>query len=95
MNGLSEFQSFADLVFEYRAEANLTQQEVADIVGVDRSTEVRWEHGKAMPCAANVRTLAKVLNIPKQLIKPFLMKNRIMHQTVVPGDCDPENSPKR
>ena len=76
VNGLSKVSSLADIIFEFRTQAKLTQQELADEIGVARSTELRWEHGVAVPNLHNIRMLAKVLGIPQELLQPYLMKNR-------------------
>ena len=83
MNGLSQELSFGDFIFECRNEAHLSQQQLADVVGVTRITELRWEHGISMPNITNIRKLAEVLNIPEQRLKPFLETNRRKQQTVL------------
>ena len=95
MNGLGLGKGYAELIYKSRIEAGLTQLELADKVGVARSTELRWEHGKSIPNIPNMRTIAEVLHIPDQRWKPLLEQSNKKHQTVVPDDCGQVNLPKR
>lgn len=45
---------------ELRKGRNLTQEELAKILGVDRSTIAQWERGENMPRAKTLIQLAKV-----------------------------------
>lgn len=51
-----------------RIEKGLTQQRLADMLGVNRSTLALWESGRIVPSAANVRKLASVLDLPSDLL---------------------------
>lgn len=44
-----------------RLQKNMTQQEVADCIGVDRTTVAKWESGTAFPTANKLPKLAKTL----------------------------------
>jgi transcriptional regulator with XRE-family HTH domain len=44
-----------------REAAGITQQQIGDVVGVDRATICRWESGKRRPRGANVRFYFAVL----------------------------------
>lgn len=46
---------------EYRLQKELTQQQLADRVGVDQSAVVRWEQGKANPTVENLVSMAGIL----------------------------------
>ena len=45
-----------------REKANLTQESLAKLINVDRSTIAKWETGKASPRSDKLPTLANVLN---------------------------------
>lgn len=45
----------------YRNHLGLTQQEVADVLGVTQKAVAKWECGKGMPRAEMLPKLAKVL----------------------------------
>lgn len=45
-----------------RESKNLTQEELGQILGVNRSTVAMWETGEAFPRADKLPTLAKVLD---------------------------------
>lgn len=47
---------------EYRLRKELTQQQLADRVGVDQSAVARWEKGTADPTVINLVTLAEILD---------------------------------
>ncbi|MTI61981.1 MAG: helix-turn-helix transcriptional regulator [Firmicutes bacterium] len=56
-----------------RKELNLTQQEVADKVGIHRATYTNIENGKANPSFKTMQKIKKALNTEKDDI--FLTKN--------------------
>ena len=45
-----------------REKANLTQESLAKLINVDRSTIAKWETGEASPRSDKLPTLANVLN---------------------------------
>lgn len=45
-----------------RNKANLSQEELASLLSVDRSTIAKWETGSALPRADKLPNLAKILN---------------------------------
>ena len=47
---------------EVRAKANLTQEQLANLINVDRSTITKWETGEAFPRADKLPLLAEKLN---------------------------------
>lgn len=47
---------------KYREEKNLTQQELADMLGVGQSSVATWETGKATPRADKLIAMAKYFN---------------------------------
>lgn len=47
---------------EFRMSANLTQLELADKLGVQRTTITMWETGEVMPRADKLPEIAKILN---------------------------------
>lgn len=47
---------------EYRLRKELTQQQLADRVGVDQSAVARWEKGTADPTVINLVSLAEILD---------------------------------
>lgn len=56
-------QRFGRRLRTWRTAANLSQEELAALVGVEQQTVSGWENGKAPPKRDNVRKLARVLNI--------------------------------
>ena len=45
----------------YRERASLTQQELANVVGVDRSAISKWEAGEFLPRTDKLPAIAKAL----------------------------------
>lgn len=54
--------SFADQLKLARISMGLTQQEVADLMGITNSTYCGYETGKRQPDVAKIKHLAKILN---------------------------------
>lgn len=52
-----------DLLLDLRVRKGLTQQQLADKVGVHRTIIVRWESGVMCPCIKNVKKLSKIFHI--------------------------------
>lgn len=48
---------------QWRQLAGLTQEALADMIGCDRTTLVRWEQGKTQPKADDIAKLEKALSI--------------------------------
>lgn len=49
---------------EWRENRNLTQQQLADRLGVDKATISRWEGGKRSPSLNVLAALGEALNVP-------------------------------
>lgn len=52
----------------FRAKANRTQKEIADIIGKDPATISRWEKDSTQIGAEDLQRLAKIFKIPMDLI---------------------------
>ena len=55
--------SFSEKVFQLRKERDLTQGELGNAIGVDKSHVSNWEKGKSMPSLENLIALAKFLGV--------------------------------
>lgn len=51
-----------------RVNAQLTQDEVAKIMGISRQTVVNWENGKSIPGIADMEMLSRIYNMPQDHI---------------------------
>lgn len=51
--------AFGNAVLTYRKRAGLSAQGLADIIGVDRKTVVKWENDKTLPYPTNWEKLIK------------------------------------
>lgn len=54
----------AEEVRNLRRQQKLTQQQLADLVGVSRTTVINWEMGKNIPDSQNVFNIAQALKVP-------------------------------
>ena len=55
--------SFSENLKAARKSNKLTQQQLADLLNIDRSAVAHYEKGTAMPQAKNIQILCDVLNI--------------------------------
>ncbi len=58
---------------------NMTQQQVADLLGIERSTYSSWESGRSLPKPAQFLMLSKIFNVSFE----FLTESPYEHQMVV------------
>ena len=63
-------QSLADVLKEQRTRCGMTQEFVAEALGVSRQAVSKWENGTADPATSNLLKLAKLYGItPEELIR--------------------------
>ena len=55
--------SFGERLKKFRKKAGLTQEELADIIGVEHNSISRWEKTTDIPKVQNLQALAKALNV--------------------------------
>ena len=53
-----------EVILAGRREKGLTQQALADLVGVKQSTVCLWETGQCNPSVPTIKKLSEVLDIP-------------------------------
>lgn len=58
-----KFRMLAEVIKQYRLIYNLTQQQIADRMGVDLQTYVRWETGKTKMTDEKIQLYAEALGI--------------------------------
>lgn len=56
-------ESFPDMIKQFRKEKNLSQQQLAEMLFVERSSIANWETGRRIPDAVLMLRIAKCLNI--------------------------------
>ena len=60
----------ANRLYEYRKNAGLSQDQLADRIGVSRQAVSKWERGEASPDTDNLVALSEVYNVTQdELIK--------------------------
>ena len=59
-------QSLGEVIKRHRTECKMTQEFVADALGVSRQAVSKWESGKSDPSTTNLIALAKLFGIPPE-----------------------------
>lgn len=54
--------NYLNITPELRKKKDLTQMQLAQLLGVDRSTVAKWETGEALPTADKLPRIAKILD---------------------------------
>ena len=68
-------KSLGEAIQRYRTERKMTQEFVAEALGVSRQAVSKWESGKSDPSTANLIALAKLLKIsPEELLSAAQMQ---------------------
>ena len=62
------FAQFTVSLAAARANADMTQQQLADALGVDKGTVYNWENGKGTPSSIHLRKLSELSKIPMDYI---------------------------
>jgi DNA-binding XRE family transcriptional regulator len=63
-------KSLGEVIKKYRTEKKMTQEFVAEILGVSRQAVSKWESGAADPSTSNLVALAKLFEIePEDLLR--------------------------
>ena len=58
--------TFGERLRTFRKKTGITQEELADILGISYMTVRRWEAGKVTPRIDEIKALAKALNVTEQ-----------------------------
>lgn len=62
--------SLGEVIKSHREQCRMTQEFVADALGVSRQAVSKWENGAADPSTSNLIALAKLFHItPEELLK--------------------------
>ena len=81
---------FAEKMIELRKRQGLSQQDLADQLGVSRQAISRWETGAVQPQADNVKSLAQVFRVSAD----FLLDDSLDESAPPQGEPKPA-SPRR
>ena len=84
--------NFAEKMIELRKQQNLSQQDLADRLGVSRQAISRWETGAVQPLADSVKSLAQVF----QVSTDYLLNDDLDDPTPLhpPQPAPPQEKPK-
>ena len=67
-----ELNPFCDMLVEARIDKNMTQKQVATLVGVPLNTYQRWEYGVHFPDGKNILKLIEVLGVKSEDVQNLL-----------------------
>lgn len=62
------FAQFTVSLAAARANADMTQQQMAEALGVDKGTVYNWENGKGTPSSIHLRKISELSKIPMDYI---------------------------
>lgn len=62
------FAEFTVSLAAARANADMTQQQMAEALGVDKGTVYNWENGKGTPSSIHLRKISELSKIPMDYI---------------------------
>lgn len=63
-------ESLADVIRAHRGRCHMTQEFVAERLGVSRQAVSKWESGQSEPSTANLMTLAELFGVaPEELLR--------------------------
>ena len=77
---------FSDNLRKIRIEKGLSQQELADLMYVTRSTVVRWETGSRLPDAAKISRLSEVLGTDINTLIFAAAQSNKRHNVIIVDD---------
>ena len=63
-----QYTTIGDVLKEYRIKNNMTQEFVAQALGVSRQAVSKWENNTSEPSTSNLLAIAKLYNIPPEEI---------------------------
>ena len=73
-----DMTTFAKRITAARKEKKLTQEQVAQAVGVSRQTVSHWENGRIEPTQEQREALCRLLEIPADAPQPTPLHRRIL-----------------
>jgi len=59
-------KSLGEILKQHREECKMTQEFVAEVIGVSRQAVSKWENGTSDPSTSNLIALSKLYNIPAE-----------------------------
>ena len=78
--------NFAETIKQLRQDKKLSQQELSDMMYVDRSTIANWESGRRMPDAGMIFRLAKILNAEPSALLNVALQNTAPPNVIIVDD---------
>lgn len=59
-------KTLGEAIKQHRTDCNMTQEFVAEALGVSRQAVSKWESGRSVPSTANLAALAKLFGLPPE-----------------------------
>ena len=69
-------KTLGETIREYRMERNMTQEFVAESLGVSRQAVSKWEKGTSDPSTSNLLALAKLYGVSAEELLSCIEKNK-------------------
>lgn len=66
-----DFEFYSEKLFEYRKSKGLSQEVLAEKIGVSRQSIYAWESGKSLPDIENLYRLCEILEITANELTNF------------------------
>jgi len=64
-------KTLGETIKKHRVESNMSQEFIAELLGVSRQAVSKWENGTSDPSTSNLVALAKLFNVPaEELLRP-------------------------
>ena len=87
-------KSLSEMLRENRARCKMTQEFVAESIGVSRQAVSKWEKGTSEPNTSNLMALAKLYGIPAEDLLGFISYSPTVidadRKGLSPYDCSPD-----
>ena len=84
--------TFGDKLASLRKQSNLTQNDLAEKLGVSRQAITKWESGMGMPDIDNIKKLSSIFNVSIDTLLDYKIETIKLELEVVKETIDKENS---
>ncbi len=78
--------NFAETIRKLRLEKKMSQQELSDMMYVDRSTLANWESGRRLPDASMISRIAKILQVDPSVLLNVASQNTAPPNIIIVDD---------
>ena len=72
----------AKIIRQRREQSEISQEKLADLIGVSRQAVSKWERGQAVPTDENLERIEVALNLPLGILKQELNKEIMLKKVI-------------